>query len=173
MVPVGLIVFLTACLHEDLAIIVAAFFVVENGMSPALAASLAYAGMLANNLTLYSLGAHARRHAWVQRWLRGNRASRIRHRLERHLVTTLALSRLGQSMLTPALLGCGCLHVPLRRVMPVLAVTAATYLAVMLTLAIALGESAMQQVGNWAWVVPLALFVFAVLLIARRRIARS
>jgi membrane protein DedA with SNARE-associated domain len=165
-------VFLTACLHEDVAILMAAFFVVEQGMSPALAASLAYAGMMANNLALYTLGAHARRHVWIQRWLQGDRAVQIRHRLERHLVTTLALSRLGQSMLTPALLGCGCLHVPLRRVMPVVAVTAATYLAVMLTLVIALGESVMQQVGNWAWVVPGALVVLAGLLIARRRIAR-
>jgi membrane protein DedA with SNARE-associated domain len=172
MVPAGLIVFLTACLHEDVAILAAAYFVVEQGMSPALAASLAYAGMLANNLTLYTLGAHARRHAWIQRWLHGERAVRIRHRLERHLVTTLALSRLGQSMLTPALLGCGCLHVPLRRVMPVVAVTAAIYLAVMLTLAIVLGESVIQQVGNWVWIVPLVLVVSVGLLIARRRIAR-
>lgn len=173
MIPAGLIVFLTACLHEDVAILTAAFFVVEQGMSPALAASLAYAGMLANNLTLYLLGASARRHGWVQRWLLGERAMRIRYRLERHLMTTLALSRLGQSMLTPALLGCGALHVPLRRVMPVVAVTAAIYLAGMLTLAIALGESVVRQAGNWAWVVPLALLVFAGLLIARRRIARS
>jgi membrane protein DedA with SNARE-associated domain len=172
MVSAGLIVFLIACLHEDVAILTAAYFVVEQGVSPALAGSLAYAGMLANNLALYTLGAHARRHAWIQRWLQGERAVRVRHRLERHLVTTLALSRLGQSMLTPALLGCGCLHVPLRRVMPVVAVTAAIYLAVMLTLAIALGESVMRQIGSWAWAVPVILIVIAGLFIARRRIAR-
>jgi membrane protein DedA with SNARE-associated domain len=172
MFPAGLMVFLTACLHEDVAILTAAYFVVEQGMSPALAASLAYAGMLANNLTLYTLGAHARRHAWIQRWLQGDRAVRIRHRLERHLITTLALSRLGQGMLTPALLGCGCLHVPLRRVVLVVAATAAIYLAVLLTLAVTLGERALREAGNWSWVVPLALVVFAGLLIARRRIAR-
>jgi membrane protein DedA with SNARE-associated domain len=172
MVPAGLMVFLTACLHEDVAILTAAFLVVEQGMPPALAASLAYAGMLANNLTLYVLGARARRYAWVRRWLSDERAVRIRHRLERHLVTTLALSRLGQSMLTPALLGCGCLHVPLRRVMPVVAVSAAAYLAAMLALVIELGEGLLRQVDDWAWLVPMALAVFAGLLIARRRIAR-
>lgn len=75
-------------------------------------------------------------------------------------------------MLTPAMLGCGCLRVPLRHVLPVVATTAAIYLTVMFTPAIALGESVVRQIGDWAWAAPLALAVFAALLIARRRIAR-
>ena len=170
MLLTGLTVFLIACLHEDVAILTAAYFVVEQGMSPTVAAVLAYAGMLANNLVLYTLGAHARRYCWVQRWLANDHAARIRHRLERHLVITLTLSRLGQSMLTPALLGCGFLHVPLRRVMPIVALTAAIYLVTLLTLAIALGERVLRQVGEWAWVVPVVLIVLVTLFIARRRI---
>ncbi len=171
MLLTGLTVFLIACLHEDVAILTAAYFVVERGMPPWWAAALAYAGMMANNLALYTLGAHARRYRWVRRWLANDHAVRIRHRLERHLVITLALSRLGQSMLTPALLGCGFLHVPLRRVMPVVAVTAAIYLAVLLSLVIALGERVMQQVGEWVWVVPVVLVALVTVFIARRRIA--
>jgi membrane protein DedA with SNARE-associated domain len=172
MLSAGLMVFLTACLHEDVAILTAAFFVVERGMSPVLAYVLAFAGMLVNNLMLYVLGISARRHVWIRRWLQDERAVRIRHRLERHLTTTLVLSRLGQGMLTPALFGCGCLHVPLRRVLPVVAGTAAIYLGVLLTLAISLGERLLREAGNWAWLVPAALMAIAVLLIARRRIAR-
>ncbi len=171
MLVTGLTVFLIACLHEDVAILTAAYFVVEQGMSPVLAAVLAYAGMLANNLALYTLGAHARRYRWVQHWLANDHAVRIRQRLERHLVITLALSRLGQSMLTPALLGCGFLHVPLRRVMPVVAVTAAIYLTALLSLVIALGERVLRQVGEWAWVVPVVLIVLVTVFIARWRIA--
>lgn len=169
MLLTGLTVFLIACLHEDVAILTAAYFVVERGMSPVLAALLAYAGMLANNLALYMLGAHARRYQWVQRWLSTGHAVRIRHRLERHLVLTLALSRLGQSMLTPALLGCGFLHVPLRRVMPVVAATAAIYLLALLSLVITLGEHVMRQVGEWAWVIPVVLVVLLTGFIALRR----
>lgn len=172
MAPAGLVVFPLACLHEDVAILAAAYFVVEQGVSPMLAAALVFAGMLANNLALYALGTHARRIAWVRRWLADERAVRIRNRLERRLMTTLALSRLGQGMLTPALLGCGCLHVPLRRVVPAVAATAAAYLTAMLALAIALGERVVQQVGDWAWVVPLVAVVCVGLLIARRSVAR-
>jgi membrane protein DedA with SNARE-associated domain len=171
MIAAAATVFLIACLHEDVALLAAAWFVVEQGVPAPLAAASAFGGMLVNNLTLYLLGAQARRHAWVRRRLAGARALRIRHRLERHLVTTLALARLGQGLLTPALLGCGCLHVPLRRVAPVVAGTAAVYLAVLLTLAIVLGERLVREAGGWAWLVPVALLAIAGLVIARRRIA--
>jgi membrane protein DedA with SNARE-associated domain len=168
---IGLSVFLAACLHEDVAILMAAYFVVERGMSPVAAGLLAYAGMLANNLALYGVGAYARRHPRLQRWLTNRHAIVIRHRLERHLVLTLALSRLGQSMLTPALLGCGFLRIPLQRVLPVVALTAAIYLSALLTLVIALGERVMQHVGQWAWILPLALIALVTWVMARRRSA--
>jgi membrane protein DedA with SNARE-associated domain len=158
--------------HEDVAILAAGFFVVEQGMSPWWAGALAYTGMLTNNLALYFLGARMRKHPWVQRWLLNERAPAIRRRLERHLVATLTLSRLGQSMLTPALLGCGSLHIPLRRVLPIVVVSAAVYLAVLLTLVIVLGAAVLREWGNWAWVVPLALAGVILLWVARRRLAR-
>jgi membrane protein DedA with SNARE-associated domain len=172
MLPAALVVFVSACLHEDVAILAAGFFVVEQGLSPWLAGVLAYAGMLTNNLTLYFLGAGMRTHPWVRRWLLNERAPAIRRRLERHLVATLTLSRLGQSMLTPALLGCGSLHIPLRRVLPIVALSAAVYLAVLLTLVIALGAAVLRTWHNWAWVAPLALLGAAVLWVVRRRLTR-
>jgi len=96
----------------------------------------------------------------------------IRRRLERHLAVTLALSRLGQSMLTPALLGCGCLHIPLRRVLPVVAGTAAVYLTVMLALVIALGQSVIREFSNWLWGVPILAVLFLGFLGLRRQFAR-
>ncbi len=173
MLPAALVVFLSACLHEDVAILAAGYLVLQHGMSPFAAAALAFAGMMANNLVLYWLGSSARGHPWVRRWLAGDLAVRIRRRLERHLVATLALSRLGQSMLTPALLGCGCLHLPLRRVLPAVAATAAVYLTVMLALVITLGQSAIREFGNWLWAVPILVVLFLAFLGLRRQVARK
>jgi len=75
-------------------------------------------------------------------------------------------------MLTPALLGCGCLHIPLRRVLPVVAGTAAVYLTVMLALVIALGQSVIREFSNWLWGVPILAVLFLGFLGLRRQFAR-
>jgi len=172
MLPGALIILLSACLHEDMAILAAGYFVVEHGMSPIAAAALTLSGMITNNLTLYWLGARSRGHPWVQRWLAGDRALRIRQRLERHLIMTLALSRLGQSMLTPALLGCGALHLPIQRVFPVVATTGAIYLGVMLTLVITLGQAVIREFNHWLWVLPAAIVLALSFTAIRRQISR-
>jgi membrane protein DedA with SNARE-associated domain len=169
----GLVVFLTACVHEDVAILAAAYFVVEHDVPAPFAGVVAFAGMMANNLALYFLGASTRCHPWVQRWLANDRAVRIREKLHRHLVPTLALSRLGQGMLTPTLLGCGWLHVPLKRVLTVVSVSAAIYLSVLLTVVVMLGQAVMRELGNWAWVAPAVVTAWAAVFFLRRRLARS
>lgn len=169
MPPLGLIVFLSALVHEDVAILAAAFFIVERGMSPLLAFSVIFAGIVVNNLLLYGLGASTRRHPWVRRCLMSDFAVKLRRRLERHLVTTFALSRLGQGMLTSALLGCGWLHVPPARVAAIVIVTAAVYVPVMLAAAIWLGETVLRRFSEWAWIVPLALLIVIATLLAVRR----
>ena len=167
-----LAIFLLGCLHEDVAILAAAYFVVERGLSPWLAGGFAFGGLLINNVLLYYLGMLLRDHPWMRRWLLHKHAPIIRQRLERHLATTLTLARFGHSMLMPALVGCGSLRIPIQRVLPVIALTGAVYVAVLLTIVIVLGATVMRDLGNWAWIVPVALALGIVVYILRRRFAR-
>lgn len=169
MPPLELIVFLSALVHEDVAILAAAFFIVERDMSPPSAFVAIFAGIVVNNLLLYGLGASTRRHPWARRCLMNDFAVKLRRRLERHLVITFALSRLGQGMLTSALLGCGWLRVPPGRVAAMVIVTAAVYVPAMLAAAIWLGETVLRRFSEWAWIVPLTLLVVIAALLALRR----
>jgi membrane protein DedA with SNARE-associated domain len=168
----ALAIFLLGCLHEDVAILAAAYFVVESGLSPWLAGVFAFGGLLVNNALLYYLGMLLRDHPWMRRWLLHKHAPLIRRRLEQHLATTLTLARFGHSMLMPALIICGSLRIPIRRVLPVIALTGAVYVAVLLTIVIVLGAAVMRDIGNWAWLVPAALALGIVVYILRRRFAR-
>lgn len=168
-----LAIFLLGCLHEDVAILAAGYFVVERGLSPWLAGGFAFGGLLVNNLLLYYLGMRLRDHPWMQRWLLNKHAPIIRRRLERHLVTTLTLARFGHSMLMPALVGCGSLRIPIQRVLPIIAVTGAVYVAMLLTIVIILGAAVMRDLGNWTWLVPVALALGIAVYILRRRFARQ
>jgi membrane protein DedA with SNARE-associated domain len=167
-----LAIFLLGCLHEDVAILAAGYFVVERGLSPWLAGGFAFGGLLVNNLLLYYLGMLLRDHPWMRRWLLHKHAPIIRRRLEQHLATTLTLARFGHSMLMPALIGCGSLRIPIRRTLPVIALTGAVYLSVMLTFVIVLGATVMRDLGNWMWIVPAALALGIAVWIIRRRFAR-
>jgi membrane protein DedA with SNARE-associated domain len=172
MLPAPLAIFLLGCLHEDLAIVAAAYFVVEHGLSPWLAGGIAFGGMLINNLLLYCLGALLRGHPWMRRWLSHKHAPTIRQRLERNLTTTLSIARFGHSMLMPALVGCGSFRIPIQRVFLAVALTAAIYTAVMLPIVIVLGATVMRDLGNWAWMVLVALALGIVLWSVRRRFGR-
>jgi len=167
-----LAIFLLGCLHEDVAILAAGYFVVERGLSPWLAGGFAFGGLLVNNLLLYYLGMRLRDHPWMRRWLLNKHAPIIRRRLERHLVTTLTLARFGHSMLMPALVGCGSLRIPIQRVLPIIAVTGAVYVAMLLTIVIILGAAVMRDLGNWTWLVPVALALGIAVYMLRWRFAR-
>jgi len=173
LIAAPLAIFLLGCLHEDVAILAAGYFVVERGLSPWLAGGFAFGGLLLNNLLLYYLGMLLRDHPWMRRWLLNKHAPIIRRRLERHLVTTLTLARFGHSMLMPALVGCGSLRIPIQRVLPVLALTGAAYVTLLLTIVIVLGAAVMRDLGNWAWLVPVALALGIAVYILRRRFARQ
>jgi hypothetical protein len=75
-------------------------------------------------------------------------------------------------MLMPALVGSGSLRIPIQRVFPVIALTAAIYTAVVLPIVILLGAAVMRDLGKWAWVVLVALALGITLWGIRRRFAR-
>lgn len=172
MIAAPLSIFLLGCLHEDIAIVTAGYFVVERGLSPWLAGLLSFGGLLVNNVFLYYLGMLLRDNPWMQRWLLHKHGIVIRRHLERHMVKTLSLARLGHGMLTPALIGCGSLGIPMRRIFPALALTGAAYVAVMLTIVIVVGATMLRTLGYWAWLVPGILAVAVTVWIIRSRLER-
>lgn len=169
MIAAPLVIFLLGCLHEDVAILAAGYFVVERGLSPWIAGVFALGGQLVNNVLLYYVGMLLRDHPWMRRWLSNKHAPVIRQRLERHLVKTLTIARFGHSMLMPALVGCGSLRIPIQRVLPIIALSGAMYVAVLLTVVIALGATVLRNVGTWAWIVPVALALGIAAYMLRRR----
>lgn len=172
MFPAPLALFLLGCLHEDVAIITAGYFVVERGVSPWVAGGCALGGVLVNNLMLYYMGRLLRDHPWMRRWLLHRHAPIIRRHLEKRLLATFTLARLGHSILMPALVSCGSLRIPIQRVLPVIALTATAYVALLLTVVVVLGAAVMRDLGTWSWVVPVALALGIAIWVIRRRLAR-
>lgn len=152
-----------------MAILAAGYFVVERGMSPWFTGVLAFGGQLVNNVLLYCVGMLLRGLPWMQKWLSNRHAPFIRQRLERHIVKALTIARFGHSMLMPALVGCGSLRIPIQRVLPLVAVSGAVYVAVLLTIVVVLGQAMMRELGNWAWGIPVLLVIGAVAWIFRAR----
>lgn len=166
----GLVLFLTAVAQEDVAIVTAAYFILERGMPAAVALASVYGGMLLGNLAVYAIGAAAHRGRWFERWHVGERVARVRDRLSRHWVITVLLCRLTPGLLWPTLLGCGWLGIRFARFAAVCAAAAALYVAPMLTLAVALGEALPRPSGAWPWIALTALAL--AVRIGRRRRAR-
>jgi len=140
----ALLLFVTAIVQEDVALLAAAYFIVERGMPPALAAASVYGGTLLGNLAIYSLGATAHQ----RRWRIGERVARVRARLRRHWARTLLVCRLIPGLLWPTLLGCGWLGISLARFALVNALAAAIYVAVALTLLVMLGDMLVRPMAD-------------------------
>lgn len=141
----GLLLFLTAIAQEDIAMLTAAYFIVEREMPPVVAWAAVYAGALLGNTGIYGLGAAAHRWRWTERWHIGDRVARVRERLSRHWVPTVLLCRLTPGLLWPTLLGCGWLGISFARFAAVNAVAAGIYLSVALALVVTLGESVVPR----------------------------
>lgn len=141
----GLLLFLTAIAQEDIAVLTAAYFILDRGMPPAVAWAAVYTGALLGNLGIYGLGAAAHRWRWTERWHIGERVARVRERLLRHWVPMVVLCRLTPGLLWPTLLGCGWLGISFARFAIVSAMAAAVYLSVALTLMVILGGSVLPR----------------------------
>jgi membrane protein DedA with SNARE-associated domain len=147
-VAAALTLFTAALLHEDVAILTAAFFASQNTLPVGALYAIVYAGILLNNSALYALGIAARRIPRLRRWLIGERVEQLRQQLEQKLPCKLALCRFIPGVLTPTLLGCGWLGIPLPRFLCAAALAATCYVLLILTLAITLGETLLQE-NKW------------------------
>lgn len=163
-------VFAAALVHEDVALLTAAFLMHQHGLPPLLAFALIVGGIVGNSLALYGLGAATRHHGWVRRRLLGARVRAVGRQLERRLIATVLLARVGQGLAIPTMLGCGWLGVPLARVACAVVLAAIAYVAPMVTLAFVFGEQVITWLASAGWIaLALAAGVVGLLLWRARR----
>jgi membrane protein DedA with SNARE-associated domain len=154
--------------HEDLAILFGAYLVVAKLLPAGLVALCIYAGMVASDLALYSVGAAARQLPWLGRYAVDDRVRRFGHGFNRNLFGLFALCRLAPGAVFIALIACGWTRVPLARFAAASALMSALYLPIMLYLAIVFGEALSAQIGGWTW--PFLLVAMAALAYVRQRV---
>src|SRR5262245_62095815 len=101
--------------HEDLAIILGAYVVVNDIMPVGLVALCIYGGMVASDIALYGIGASARRLPWLSRLAVDDRVRNFTDMLRRNLFEIVALCRVVPGVVFVAFVACGWRRVPLAR----------------------------------------------------------
>ena len=97
--------------HEDLAIILGGYIIVNQLMPTTLVAVSIYGGMVASDFALYGLGAAARRLPWLTRYAVDERVRRFGETLKRNvfgLVLCAGWCRAWCSSPSSPAAGCGC-----------------------------------------------------------------
>ena len=145
--------------HEDLAIIVGGYIVVNKIMPVGLVVASIYGGMVASDFALYGIGAGARRLPWLTRFAVDDRVGGFAEILKRNLFGLVALCRVVPGAVFVAFIACGWSRVPLGRFTLASLAVSALYLPLMLYLVVVSGDALDDRVGVWAWPVLLALTV--------------
>jgi membrane protein DedA with SNARE-associated domain len=154
--------------HEDLAIILGAYLVVNNVMPVGIVVLCIYGGMVVSDFALYFIGAGARRLPWLTRWAVDDRVRDVAATLQRDLFGLVALCRLVPGVVFIGFIACGWTRVPLARFAVASLVVSAFYLPLMLYLAVVFGDALDDHVGWWAW--PALVVGLAGIDLVRRRI---
>jgi membrane protein DedA with SNARE-associated domain len=156
--------FVTPFLHEDVAIVAAALLIVGHRLSLGWALASLAAGMVARDLTIYGLGAAARKSGIARRLLIGPRVQRLADWLGGNLTSVVVAGRLVPGLMYPAYIACGWFRLPFAGyALRAIALTV-LYLPTVLTLAYFFGQAALTHVGSWAWILPAVPIVMAVML---------
>jgi len=154
--------------HEDLAIIVGGYIIVNRLMPPGLVAISLYSGIVASDFALYGIGAAARSLPWLNRYAVDDRVRRIGETLKRNVFGLFALCRVVPGVVFVALVACGWTRVSLARFTAASLVVSALYLPLMLYLVIVFGDALDDHLGLWAW--PVLLAAVSVTSLVRKRI---
>src|SRR5262245_34563531 len=101
--------------HEDFAILLGAYVVVNEIMPVALVALCIYGGMVASDFVLYGVGAGARHLPWLRRVAVDDRVRGLTDALKRNLFGLVALARIVPGVVFVAFIACGWTRVPLAR----------------------------------------------------------
>jgi membrane protein DedA with SNARE-associated domain len=154
--------------HEDLAIILGAYLVVNKVMPVALVVLCIYGGMVVSDFALYFVGVGARRLPWLTRLAVDGRVRNVAATLQRNLFGVLALCRAVPGVAFIGIIACGWTRVPLARFGVACLAVSALYLPLMLYLAVVFGDALDDRVGWWAW--PTLIVALAGIDLARRRV---
>jgi membrane protein DedA with SNARE-associated domain len=157
------VIFFMTFLHEDAAILAAAFSTVEHKLPLWMAYSSVYLGIVTGDLLIYGLGHMAQKNKWLRSRIIGPKVERVQLWLESHLVRVLVLCRITPGLLFPTFVACGWFRIPLSRFATVSILAGAIYSSVVLTLIILFGDLVLNNLGYWAWgVLAIVIVGFAV-----------
>ena len=154
--------------HDDAAIVLGGYIVVNGLMPLGLVVLSIYGGMVVSDFALYGIGAGARRLPWLQRHAVDDRVLGFRDALRRNMFALVTLCRFVPGLVFVAGVACGWARVPLARFTVASLVLSALYLSPVLYLVIVFGDALDDHMGLWAW--PFLLAVLGVTAFARRRI---
>ncbi|HVZ51744.1 MAG TPA: hypothetical protein VG986_07245 [Pseudolabrys sp.] len=142
--------------HEDLAIVLGGYIVVNDLMPVSLVALSIYGGMVASDFALYGIGAAARHVPWLSRYAVDERVVRFGDTLKRNIFGLVALCRVVPGVVFVAFVACGWTRVSLARFSAASLIVSAFYLPLMLYLVITFGDALDEHLGVWAWPLLLA-----------------
>lgn len=154
--------------HEDLAIILGGYIIVNNMMPPGLVAVAIYGGIVISDLALYGVGFGARRLSWLGRFAIDHRVRRFAETVRRNVFGLVAVCRLVPGVVFVAFIACGWMRVSFWRFVVASVVVSALYLPLMLYLVITFGDTMDNSMGLWTW--PLLLVVLAAAGYVRKRV---
>ena len=154
--------------HEDLAIILGGYIIVNDLMPSALVALSIYGGIVASDFALYGIGAAARHVPWLSRYAVDDRVRRLAETLKRNVFGLVALCRVVPGVVFVAFVACGWARVSLAKFTAASLIISALYLPLMLYLVIVFGEALDDHLGLWAW--PILFLAIAAASFARKRV---
>jgi membrane protein DedA with SNARE-associated domain len=93
--------------HEDLAIILGGYIIVNHLMPVSLVGLSIYGGMVASDFALYGIGAAARHVPWLSRYAVDDRVRRFGDKLKRNVFGLVALCRVVPGVVFVAFVACG------------------------------------------------------------------
>jgi len=145
--------------HDDLAILLGGYLVVNQLMPVGIVVATIYFGMVASDLILYGIGAGARWVPWLSRLAVNKRVAGFGDILQRNLLGLAALSRVVPGAVFVVMVACGWTRVRWTRVALASLISSALYLPLMLYLVIVFGEALDDRAGLWTWPFLLGLIV--------------
>jgi membrane protein DedA with SNARE-associated domain len=137
--------------HEDLAIVLGGYIIVNHLMPASWVVLSIYGGMVASDFALYGIGAAARHLPWLSRFAVDDRVRRFSDTLKRNVFGVVALCRVVPGVVFVAFVACGWARVSLMRFTAASLIVSALYLPLMLYLVIVFGDALDDHLGLWAW----------------------
>ena len=154
--------------HEDLAIILGGYIIVNKLMPVSLVALSIYGGIVASDFALYGLGYAARHVPWLSRYAVDDRVRRFGDTLKHNVFGLVALCRVVPGVVFVAFVACGWARVSLWRFAAASLIVSALYLPLMLYLVIVFGDALDDNIGFWAW--PMLFAAIGATSFARKRV---